>query len=196
VWLAAQEILDKQLPPPREWAAYDFAKAMGLTQSQATRLYNMLRKRDNLAAQIRWYPGAIEFVHSLLDCGIDVCFVTKPWDGISTWVRDRRHQLKEHFPEQDVEFTSNKHRIAGHFLLDDCVDNLRRNVMRGLLFDQPWNRGPESKGYRRVRGFEHAFKRIVFGEIDEETEVTELGCSALSVTPPVATPAPRVAASR
>jgi 5'(3')-deoxyribonucleotidase len=181
VWTAAQEILDKPLPPPREWVTYDFDKAMGLSPSQATRVYNMLRKRDNLAAQAQWYPGAVEFVRKLIDHGYDVCFVTKPWAEMASWQKDREHQLKESFPQQEFMFTGHKRRIIGHFLLDDCVDHIRQDPARGLLFDRPWNR--DVKGYRRVYDYEHAFKRMTYGEMNEDTEITELGCCSISSEP-------------
>jgi 5'(3')-deoxyribonucleotidase len=197
VHVAAQDILTKTLPPPSEWAAYDFAKAMGLTQSQATRLYNILRKRDNLAAQALWYPGAIEFVRKLLDNGYDVCFVTKPWEGMPSWQKDRRRQLVEHFPEQEIMFTAHKRRIIGHYLIDDCVDHIVHNRGRGMLFDQPWNRGYEARGFRRICGYDHALKYILFGELHEDTEIiTELGCGEVSGETPTATTTKRAGASR
>jgi 5'(3')-deoxyribonucleotidase len=197
VWQAAQDTLSKALPPPSEWSEYDFAKAMGLTQSQATRLYNVLRKRDSLASLTQWYPGAIEFIHELLRHGYDVCFVTMPWEGISSWQKDRRRQLLDQFPEQEIMFTAYKRRVIGHYLLDDCVDHIRHNRARGMLFDQPWNRGPEARSFRRIRGYDHALKYILFGELHEDTEIiTELGCGEVSGETPTATTTKRAGASR
>jgi len=180
VWRAAQAILGKNLPPPEEWMAYDFAAAMGLTSSQAIRMYNTLRKQDNLAAMATWYPGAPEFVNNLLRYGVDVCFVTKPWDGIVSWQRDRESLLRSLFPEQDVLFVAQKHRIVGQHLIDDCVDNIKHNLGRGLLFDRPWNQ--DAKGCTRVSGYEHALKRILFGEIDEPTEQLARGARSFEQT--------------
>lgn len=181
---SSQEILQRELPPPGEWAAYDFAQAMHLTSSQAARVFTTFRQRDNLARLANFYPGAVSFVHNLLSCGYDVCFVTKPWDDITSWRKDRWRMLKDHWPEQDVLFLGEKHRVIGHHLVDDCLDQIHRNHRRGILFDRPWNRHGATRGVRRCRDYRHVIQRIAYGEIDEDTEVDTLGCSASSSVPP------------
>ena len=74
------------------------------------------------------------------------------------------------FDRDKVIFTKHKHLVAGHYLIEDSIDNIRAwlaNLPHGIAFlvEAPWNRDVQlPRGCRRVRSLTHAMQLIRIAE--------------------------------
>jgi 5'(3')-deoxyribonucleotidase len=158
----AERWFGRSFPKPETWQSYSFFQALGLTDLEAQAFDNMLRVTDEIGWTITPYPGACAFVETLA-AHRDVVFVTAPWGGLKHWVVARDSFLRNHFGRYvDVIYTGAKHRVHGDALLDDHPETILKQpataslLSRGVLFDRPYNRGPESAGLRRVGDYDAA----------------------------------------
>jgi 5'(3')-deoxyribonucleotidase len=99
---------------------------------------------------------AVEILRSLPNVGA-VEVVTAPLGSSPTWMPERVEWLNRHFgfASEEIHFIQKKWRVRGDLLLDDKPSHLvewkaERAGEKPLLFDQPYNRGPETEGLVRV----------------------------------------------
>ena len=85
----------------------------------------------------------------------ELVIVTSPFWGSETWVHERDQWLYDHFKikHHDVIHARKKHHVAGDFLIDDKLDNLKQWSSRfpggtPLLWSRPSNR--HDAGFPRV----------------------------------------------
>lgn len=102
-------------------------------------------------------PGAIEGMKNILSMGVDVYFVTSPWDSSPTWVYERTRWITKHFGtylEKNIIHTHSKHVIDGDVMVDDKPMNIHNWLEHcdgaGLLWDMHHNQEAEADGLQRV----------------------------------------------
>lgn len=146
IHLAAELHLGRPLPGPEHWHSFDFGESMRMTKSES-RSFSAWVVGTNLPWHIKLYPYAEVLVARLQAIG-EVVFVTSPWDGFAQWIPARRHLLEPF--GLGIVFTHDKHTVPGDVLIDDKAETVLRNRSRGILWDQPWNRGVD--GLTRAAG--------------------------------------------
>ena len=113
----AEQILEREVPPPSTWKHFDFHEAMELPPHEIHRFREAIQRHPTLGYEIKLFPGAQEFVLKLAETR-DVAFVTVHWTGLDHWVSARDKLLYDVFPGFDVIYARAKHRVMGDALLD------------------------------------------------------------------------------
>lgn len=112
-----------------------------------------------IAGQLEVYPGAQEFVERVRK-HYTVVFATSPMDS-PTWQHDRLRWLQQHFGvlrTKNVMQGDRKDLLAAHALIDDKPGNHSPRQELSILFDQPYNRGPETAHLLRARSYDEAYR--------------------------------------
>lgn len=114
------------------------------------------------------FPGAVKNLKRFKDAGMEVHLITsrgafRHGDRIKS---DTLLWVEKWFPFVDsVTFSSDKTKPRTDYFLDDLTKNVDKvNIagIRGILHNQPWNRG--IPGYDRVRSVK-GFADLVLGEV-------------------------------
>lgn len=113
------------------------------------------------------YDGAQAAVRRLQEL-TELFFVTAPMRSSPTWMPERVSWLERHFAvdHRHVVFASKKHIISGDFMVDDAPGNIAPWLASnpgsvGLLWDRPYNRGPDAAGMARVSSWDDVLARVV-----------------------------------
>lgn len=114
------------------------------------------------------YPGARSFVQCLVNHGHKITFLTAPFDDSHTWMSERRDWIVTQLGglAKQVVFAHEKEYHGGDFLIDDktstVIDWQRAHPRsEAFLWDQPYNRGVESTGVKRMGpSYDHMLRKI------------------------------------
>lgn len=155
---AAEGILGRRLPPPSEWAHFDFEVSMGMDPAEAEFFYRAMLESDEIGWEIDLYSGAERFVNRL-SAQADVLFVTAAWRGMRHWHAARENLLGRYFPAVDIVFAHAKWRVNYDLLLDDKSSTIHAVGSRGVLFNRPWN--ASAVGVTRVHDYEEALEVLL-----------------------------------
>ena len=127
---------------PEEITTWDTGDALGLTKTQRAAVHSRL-VLPGRAFSMEVYPDAVDAVKEL-STFTDLYFVTSPFPA-PTWVYDREQWLQLHFGDlgKKVIHTKHKHKVQGHYLIDDKIDNILSwqdsQPGVGILWDTPYN---------------------------------------------------------
>ena len=102
---------------------FDFVKALGLSQQEASAVMKMIDARRGFAASLPPYPLARQGVRRLRELGYVFC-VTTPWDN-PWWRAERESWLALHFGIERVEHASNKSTYEADVFVDDKSSHVR-----------------------------------------------------------------------
>lgn len=149
---------DYQIPPVADQKQFEYGPWLFPYPGDYKRFVGVEKCRDRLGYEINLFPGACEFVRDLEKIG-EVVFCTSHWHGMAHWVPAREALLNTHFYGIDIVFTHAKHRVIGDILIDDRPCTVRQNL-RGMLFDQPWNRADTDLNNRRYCGYEEVLEHL------------------------------------
>lgn len=149
---------------PTQWAAH---KDYGCTLDEwYAAVYPMAL--DGYYLDTEPYPGAVKNLKRFKDADMEVHLITSR----GAFVHGERIKadtllwVEKWFPFVDsVTFSSDKTKPRTDYFLDDLTKNVDKvNVagIRGILHNQPWNRG--IPGYDRVRSVK-GFADLVLGEV-------------------------------
>lgn len=155
---------------PTAWAAHeDYAKgdpAKGCTLEQwLAAVYPMAL--DGFYLDVEPYPGAVKNLKRLKDADMEVHLITSrgAFAHGERIKADTEEWVRRHFPFVDsLTFSSDKTKPRTDYFLDDLPKNIDKVLLagiKGVLHNQPWNRG--IPGYDRVRNVK-GFVDLVLGE--------------------------------
>jgi len=132
------EKLQLKDPNPKSW---DLVKI--LPPDDKERVLELMDDMD-FWSNLPLVDGAKKGVRLLKAYGHEVVWVTSPWKTCIGWESARRFFINEHFGDDTIVVTSEKHHVAGDVFIDDKVDNVESykkenpNTMV-YIFDQPYN---------------------------------------------------------
>lgn len=146
--------------------SWDVFSSLGATNFQRKQVMKELERPGWIEA-MPLLDGAQSFVETLREEGHDIVCVTSPWESSPTWDFERRNWLKKNLGirANKVIFATDKFLVRGDVLIDDRSRNVRmwtrENCLGlGLLFDQSYNRGLDSEGLRRARGYKAVLEEM------------------------------------
>lgn len=123
---------------------WDLYKALSISEADGKYFDNMFCQRG-FCSSLDEIPGASLGLAQLREFA-DVYCVTAPFSNSKHWRNERDEWLQTHmgFKEKEILPVHCKYMIAGDYLVDDKVENLRtwmveRHAGRPILYDQPWN---------------------------------------------------------
>ena len=89
------------------------------------------------------YPESKEGIHTLLNMGCDIWFVTKLTNYAPNIIREKTAWVEKHHPtigEKKVVFCQNKSTVKGDMMIDVYVENFKGFAGIRILYDRSWNR--------------------------------------------------------
>lgn len=103
--------------------------------------------KPGLYRNLRPTPGAVEAVREMVEAGINVVFVTSPWNTNPTCASDKLAWIDEVFGEgwsDRAIITKDKTRVRGDFLFDDKghITGQVKPTWIQVLVNQPQNQHP------------------------------------------------------
>lgn len=105
------------------------------------------------------YPGAKEFIDSLIEMGVEVFFVTSVPSSV---YHARVEWIKEHFPsvpEKNIVMAGRKDIVKLDVLIDDAPHNILNSIAKyPILFRRPWN--AKVTGLLSVTSYDEALNMI------------------------------------
>jgi hypothetical protein len=122
-----EEVTGKKFTPV-DVTAFNFTKALGLSESEAREVMNAITARRGFVTALPPYPQARQGVRRLRDLG-DVFCVTAPWEsplGTNPWWRDESEAwLALHFGIECVQHAHDKTACEADFFVDDRSKNVQ-----------------------------------------------------------------------
>ena len=109
---------------PEDIGAFNFTKALGLSDEEAAAVMKSIGSRRGFAASLPPYPGARQGVRRLRELG-DVFCVTSPWDSNPYWRTERDSWLALHFGIDRVEHAEDKSVYEADIFVDDRAKHVR-----------------------------------------------------------------------
>lgn len=135
-----------------------FFKGLATTESLEERLLNPSTqakcfervKQESFCLNLKPFLENILIIRHLINVGVDVTFVTTPFDGSSYWHVERHQWLENYFGDilkvsDHLIFSggSRKSMIQGDVLIEDNLPNLLKwsqsNTKSGILINKPYN---------------------------------------------------------
>ncbi len=120
------------------------------------------------------FPGAIEFVQSLVDNDFDIYIATIPARG-HVCHHEKELWVMEHLPfigRERLIFCHHKHILQGQAMFDDNPKWLAKFNGKRLLFDKPWNQEGELRKqamveswFLRMHSYDEAFSYLMQMEL-------------------------------
>ena len=112
---------------PIDVTEFDFIKALGLSEHEASTVQAVISNRRGFAASLLPYPGARQGVRRLRELGHVFC-VTTPWDKPVEnpwWRAERESWLALHFGIDVVHHASDKSAYEADVFVDDRSKHVR-----------------------------------------------------------------------
>lgn len=122
-----EEVTGKRFSPV-DVTAFNFTKALGLTEDDARKVMTAITERRGFVTALPAYPQARQGVRRLRELG-DVICVTTPWEtpfGKNPWWRDESEAwLALHFGIDRVEHAHDKTKYEADLFVDDKSSHVR-----------------------------------------------------------------------
>ena len=101
-------------------------------------MYRLFMSPDYVASQ-KPYPGAPEFVQSLIDNGYDVIIASSVPAEVMTVRAEAIRKFFPMIPGQNIMLGGQKRLLSVDVLVDDNPANLGGCAKQSILFSRPWN---------------------------------------------------------
>lgn len=158
-----------------DWSILESFEKRGVKDiARIKKICNAATGMEGFCADLAVLDGAQEAVRQLQSMA-DVFIVTSPWHS-KQWTYERDQWVKNHFgiKRDHVVHTSAKYLISGDFLVDDKIENILGDTVKGtpgwleenptgcgIVWEMPYNRGtPIPSGVMRTNNWDKVIEAV------------------------------------